>query len=254
MAQKTNIRMSSLEKGLYLLTIFSRVPYKFTISQLEQISNFNRTTIYRILTTLVQTGMLIKEEQSKIYKMGPMSYHLGNIYLSNANYKDSILNILEEISKESAESVGIAHRVGNKVVSLFEVETYQIVKINDQPGTFYPMNRGCYGKCLMAYHDPMVVEKLLDDATFEKVAPNTLTDKESILKEYTRIREQGYVESVDEVASYICAVGLPLRNPDNRVENVVAISFFRQDDYLEKLERMKAILYKYQLELEKFIV
>jgi len=246
--------MSSLEKGLYLLTIFSRVPYKFTISQLEQISNFNRTTIYRILTTLVQTGMLIKDEQSKIYKMGPMSYHLGNIYLSNANYKDSILNILEEISKESAESVGIAHRVGNKVVSLFEVETYQIIKINDQPGTFYPMNRGCYGKCLMAYHDPMVVEKLLDVATFEKVAPNTLTDKESILKEYTRIREQGYVESVDEVASYICAVGLPLRNPDNRVENVVAISFFRQDDYLEKLERMKAILYKYQPELEKFIV
>jgi len=59
---------------------------------------------------------------------------------------------------------------------------------------------------------------------------------------------------VDEVASYICAVGLPLRNPDNRVENVVAISFFRQDDYLEKLERMKAILYKYQPELEKFIV
>lgn len=246
--------MSSLEKGLYLLTIFSRVPFKFSISQLEQITNFNRTTIYRILTTLVETGMLIKDEQSKIYKMGPMTYNLGNIYLSNANYKDKILNILEEISKESTESVGIAHRVGNKVVSLFEVETYQIVKINDQPGTYYPMNRGCYGKCLMAYHDPEVVEKLLDEATFEKVAPNTLTTKESILNEYAHIREQGYVESVDEVASYICAVGLPLHNPDNRVENVVAISFFRQDDYLEKLERMKAILCKYRPDLEKFIV
>ncbi|MDO9085234.1 MAG: IclR family transcriptional regulator [Anaerolineaceae bacterium] len=254
MARKTNTRISSLEKGLYLLTIFARAPYKFTISQLEQISDFNRTTIYRILTTLVQTGMLIKDAQSKIYKMGPMSYHLGNIYLSNANYKDSILNILEKISKESAESVGIADRVGNKVVSLFEVETYQIVKINDQPGTYYPMNRGCYGKCLMAYHDPVVVEKLLDDTTFEKVAPNALTDKESILKEYARIREQGYVESVDEVASYICGVGVPLRNRDNRVESVVAISFFRQDNYLEKLERMKAILFKYQPELEKFIV
>ncbi len=100
--------------------------------------------------------------------MGPMTYHLGNIYLSNANYKDKILNILEEISKESAESVGIAHRVGDKVISLFEVETYQIVKINDQPGTYYPMNRGCYGKCLMAYHDPEVVEKLLDDTNLWK--------------------------------------------------------------------------------------
>jgi DNA-binding IclR family transcriptional regulator len=246
--------MSSLEKGLYLLSILSTAPFRFTISQLEQISGFNRTTIYRILSTLVQSGMAIKETQSKIYKIGPMTYHLGNIYLSNANYKDSILSILEKISKESAESVGIAHRVGNKVISLFEVETYQIVKINDQPGTYYPMNRGCYGKCLMAYHDPEIVEILLGEATFEKVAPNTLTTKESILEEYTRIKEQGIVESVDEVASYICAVGVPLHNPDNRVENVVAISFFRQDDYLEKLDRMKAILFKYQPELEKFIV
>jgi DNA-binding IclR family transcriptional regulator len=246
--------MSSLEKGLYLLSILSRAPYKFTISQLEQISGFNRTTIYRILSTLVQSGMAIKETQSKIYKMGPMTYHLGNIYLSNANYKDSILSILEKISKESAESVGIAHRVGDKVISLFEVETYQIVKINDQPGTYYPMNRGCYGKCLMAYHDPEVVEKMLDESTFEKVAPNTLTAKKFIMEEYARIREQEYVESVDEVASYICAVGVPLHNPDNRVENVVAISFFRQDDYLEKLDRMKTILFKYQPELEKYIV
>ena len=254
MSSETKPSMSSLQKGLYLLTIFARVPYKFTVSQLEEMTGFNRTTIYRILSTLEKSGMLIKDSQSKSYKMGPLAYHLGNIYLSNANYKDSILRILEKISKESAESVGIAHRVGNKVVSLFEVETYQMVKINDQPGTFYPMNRGCYGKCLMAYHDPLVVEKLLEEITFEKVAPNALTDKEAILQEYARIREQGYVESIDEVAAYICAVGVPLRNPDQRVENVVAISFFRQDDYLEKIARMKAILFKYQTELEKYIV
>ncbi len=58
MDPNTNTRMSSLEKGLYLLSILSRAPYKFTISQLEQISGFNRTTIYRILSTLVQSGML----------------------------------------------------------------------------------------------------------------------------------------------------------------------------------------------------
>ncbi len=102
MAPKTKASMSSLQKGLYLLTIFARVPFKFTVSQLEEITGFNRTTIYRILSTLEKTGMLIKDSQSKIYKMGPMAYHLGNIYLSNANYKDSILNILERISKESA--------------------------------------------------------------------------------------------------------------------------------------------------------
>jgi DNA-binding IclR family transcriptional regulator len=74
------------------------------------------------------------------------------------------------------------------------------------------------------------------------------------LKEYDLIREKGCVESVDEIASYIGAVEVPLKNKQNRIENVVAISFFKQDDYLEKLDRMKQILFKYQSELEKFIV
>jgi DNA-binding IclR family transcriptional regulator len=140
------------------------------------------------------------------------------------------------------------------VVSIYAVEIHQPVKINDKPGTFYPMNKGCYGKCLMAYHDRSIVEKMLDDYTFEKTASNTLTQKQDILEEYERIRKQGFVESIEETLPYIIGVGLPLQNPDGSVENVVAISFFKQEDDPGKIEKMKAILYKYQRELEKYIL
>ena len=58
----------------------------------------------------------------------------------------------------------------------------------------------------------------------------------------------------DKVASYICGVGVPLTSPNGKVENVVALSFFREDNYLEKLERMKEILFKYKAELEKYLI
>ena len=254
MQEDSRDKMSSLEKGIYLLGIFSEEPYEYTVPNLVEITGFNRTTIYRMLSTFEEAGMLIRDDRSKSYKMGPMTYHLGNVYLHHANYKDSIQTILEKISEESKESVGIAHREGNKVVSIYAIETHQHLKVNDRPGTYYPMNKGCYGKCLMAYHDQAIVGALLEGAAFEKTASGTLTNKEEILKEYQRIRDNGFVESIDEVASYICGIGLPLKSPNGRVENVVAISFFRQDDYIEKLNRMKEILSKYKKELEKYLI
>ena len=246
-------RMTSLEKGLYLLSLFGEEPYKLTIAELVRISGLNRTTVYRTLATLEEWGMLIRDGKSKAYRMGPTTFHMGNIYLMNANYKESIHAILEKIGEESAESVGMAHREGNQVVSIFSIETHQPVKVNDKPGTFYPMNKGCYGKCLMAYYDPVIVKELLDGFTFEKTAPNTLTEKEDILREYEKIRQQGFVESIEETVPYVIGVGVPLRSPDGQVENVVAISFFKQDDYREKLERLKNILLRYQRELEMYL-
>jgi DNA-binding IclR family transcriptional regulator len=250
---KDKNQMTSLEKGLYLLSLMAEEPYRMTVTELVRESGLNRTTVYRILTTLEERGLLIRDGNNKAYRMGPMTYHMGNVYLLNANYKESLLNILEKIGRESSESVGMAHREGNQVVSMFSIETHQPVKVNDRPGVFYPMNKGSYGKCLMAYHDPQIVEELLDQATFEKTAPNTLTKKEEILKEYARIKAQGFVESIEETVPYVIGVGVPLKSPDGQIENVVAISFFKQEGYREKLEEMKKILFRYQRELEMYL-
>lgn len=251
--EKKKDKMTSLEKGLYLMSLFTEEPYRYTLAQLVEVTGLNRTTVYRTLSTLEDAGILIRDAKNREYKMGPVPYRMGNIYLLNANYKESILAILEKIAEETHESVGIAHREGNKVMSIYSVEIHQPVKMNDKPGTFYPMNKGCYGKCLMAYHDPTETSRMIDSTVFEKTGPKTLTEKNEILEEYKKIRKQGYVESIDEFP-YIIGVGVPLKSQDGTVENVVAISFFRQDDDPDKITRMRENLLKHQSELEKYLV
>jgi DNA-binding IclR family transcriptional regulator len=157
------------------------------------------------------------------------------------------------IAVETKESVGLARRDGYKVVSIYAVEAHQSMKMNDRPGTFYPMNKGTYGKGLMAFHDNPITAEVLDEYTFEKTAPNTLTKTEDILEEYRKIRKQGYVLSIEETHEYIVGVGVPIRGLDKRYNNIVAVSFFKQKDYLEKIEFIKDVLFKYKDELEKII-
>jgi len=249
-----SVKMTSLEKGLFMMKLLAEEPYKYTLSQLVEMTGMNRTTIYRTLTILIEAGMLIRDSKSKEYKMGPLPYKMGNVYLMNADFRQSILTLLEKIAEESGESVGIAHREGNKVMSIYAVEIHQPIKINDKPGTLYPMNKGCYGKCLMAYHDTEEVNKLLDTMTFLETAPNTLINKNDIIAEYKKIREQGFVTSIEEILPYMIGVGIPLKSPNGRVENVVAISFFKQENNSEKIQRMYEILIKYHDQLEKYLL
>ncbi len=253
--KKPDETMTSLEKALYLLFLFAEEPYEYTVPELAEKTGLNRTTVYRNIVTLEESGLLIRNERGKSYKLGPMAYHLGSIYLQNANYEENILNILETIAKESRESVGLARREGNRVVSIYSVEIHQPVKMNDKPGEFYPMNTGTYGKCLMAYHDQSIVEKLFDqEAPFEKLTKNTITEKQYLMEEYRRIREDGFVTSIEESYPLVIGIGIPLYSSTGEVKNVVSISFFKEENYLEKLQAMKELLFRYKKELEKFIV
>ncbi|MDW7669139.1 MAG: helix-turn-helix domain-containing protein, partial [Bacillota bacterium] len=142
-------KSSSVDKSLIVLEQLCKEPFKYTMTDLSQKTKINRTTIYRILNTLEDRGLVIKTKNNKLYKLGPFAYEMGSIYLNNFRFRDSIYPILDKISHETKESVGFAIRDGERVISLYEIEIDQPMKMNYRPGIVYPMNRGSYGKCLM---------------------------------------------------------------------------------------------------------
>lgn len=245
--------MSSLKKAFLILHQLSESPYEYTPTLLAQKTGVNRTTIHRILQELADFDVVIKNESTKTYRIGPNIYRMGSVYHHNLNFKSKLEEILNMMSQESKESVGLAIRDEEKIISLYEIETFQPLKMNYKPGLFYPMNRGCYGKCLMAYYDENRVKELLYSQKFEKISKNTLTDPEEILEEYRKIREQGFVISEEETFDYAMGVGIPIFDSKGNVSTCVAISFLKQANYKEKSEELKEILFKYSDTLSKYI-
>ncbi|MGM0653409.1 MAG: IclR family transcriptional regulator [Bacillota bacterium] len=245
---------SSLTRAIQVLKQLCKEPYAYRVSDLANTLGINRTTLYRMLNTMEEQGLVIKTESGKKYKLGPMAYQIGSVYLNSFQFHDKIFPILDRISHESQESVGLAVREGEKIISLYEIEIYQPMKMNYKPGLLYPINRGCYGKCLMAYHDQDKVEAMLDQQHFKKVCKNTLTGKEEILKEYKKIREQGYVVSDEEVFPQAVAVGIPVASPNGEIKTCVAISFIKSNGYKQKIKKLKEILFKYKDEITRYMI
>jgi DNA-binding IclR family transcriptional regulator len=244
---------STIDNAMDVLRVLARNPFQYKISELEKELDLSRTSITRILGTLEKNNLVIRSPETKKYVIGPFAYHLGSIYLHNANYKNRVVEILNELSNRLKVSSGLARKDGERVIAIFSVENYKPLSINYEPGTFFPMNRGCYGKCLMAYHDRNRVQQLLKKQTFKKICENTLTDFDLIIAEYDQIRQQGYVISDGEVFPLAVGVGIPVFSNDGEVRHCAAVSFLKNKNYQRKIEECKEALFEYSDELNNLI-
>lgn len=246
-------KLTPVEKALLILETMSNHPDELKVAEISELTKINRTTVHRLLKELLAKDWVIQNYKTGKYIIGPMAFHVGMAYTNNNNIEPKILEVLEYLSSHGKESVGYAVRVGDKVISLYETEVHQPYKMNYHPGQFYPMNRGAYGKCLYAYYNQERVKQLLSEQTFEKCGPNTLTDPEDILREYEKIRKQGYAISDEEVAPLVVGASVPVFNQSGEVKGCIACAFIKGEDKDGKLMRFVELFQKGAEELSRYL-
>lgn len=221
----------------------AKEPYQFTALELSKASNINRSTVHRILTALKENMLVLQSPSTKKYKLGPMSYHIGSAYLHASNYSDEIAQIVDEAAKKLELSVGYAVIDDGNIITLYENEHYFGMRMGYKPGTFYPINCGAYGKTIMAFYEPYEeLEKIVYTTKLEKRTENSITDPKALLKEYARIREQGYAISDGENIKGAFGVGVPVRNSKNKVCACIAVASIKASITPEKLEFIKNVI------------
>lgn len=246
-------KLSPIEKAMLILETMSNHPDELKVAEISEITKINRTTVHRIMKELLAKDWVIQNFKTGKYIVGPMAFHVGMAYTNNNNIEPKILELLDYLSEQGKESVGYAIREGDKVISLYESEIHQPYKMNYHPGQFYPMNRGGYGKCLYAYYDQDRVKQLLSQQKFEKFGPNTLTEPGDILREYEKIRKQGYAISDEEVAPLVVGASVPVFSQSGEVKGCIACAFIKGDDKKEKLEKFVELFKKAAEELTKYL-
>jgi DNA-binding IclR family transcriptional regulator len=249
----TKEKLTPVGKMIRIIDALCIKPYEFGASEISGRTGIDRSSVRRILNELQEESWIIQDSNTKKFKIGPMIYHAGMIYRSNNNADCKILEVLNDLSERIKESIGYAVRDGDRVMSLYETEIHQPLKLNYHPGEFYPMNKGCYGKCLMAYHDRNRVIELLKDQKFEKVMPNTLTEMDEILDEYDKIVADGYVISDEEIMKYLVGVGVPVCNREGSLNSCIVVAFIKGADYKEKIKEYLYLLTESKNEIEKYV-
>lgn len=222
------VRNTSIGKAYMILERLAKKPYEMSALELGQVTGLNRSTVHRILNILIDNTMVVQNPTTKKYSIGPGSYRIGSAFLNKQPNIGDIYGELEKLAAKTKQSIGYAILIENKILSIFEVESYQPVQIGYKVGAYYPIHCGAYGKCIMAYYEPYEeLKEIVYSTNLKKNAPNTITDPEELLKEYEKVREQGYAISDEENMKGLVGIGVPVRNYNNKVVACVAAKYIK---------------------------
>ena len=172
-----------------------------------------KSTVARLLATLEDMEAVERDEDGRLYRLGPIVQRLSSAAGGPAQLAAFARPYLEELTALTGEAAGISIPDGFKVHYVDQTEAEHPVQVRDWTGELIPMHVVPSGLVIMAHWPQQQVDRYLS-RKLERLTPNTTTDPGRIRERLAGIRERGYVwvyeefvEGINSVASAVLERG-----------------------------------------------
>jgi len=212
------------------------------ISDLSNRLNLSKSTVHRLLKSLEMSALVRQDPLTRRYYLGPLILDLASRpVIAHQNLTVCAFETMKYLRELSRETVVLQIRIGLERICLEELQTLEHIKYTAGKGSVAPIYTGSAGKVLLSELEDDQLNLLLENLRMDPLGPNTITNKEVLLKDLEKVRRLGYATSFGEriagsasisvpIKNYICPVALGILGPDNR------FSFKRMSDIIEEMK------------------
>jgi DNA-binding IclR family transcriptional regulator len=162
-----------------------------TAIELADSLGVHKTTAYRYLNTLLQTGY-IQTNGDGLYQLGNKILELGSQMLRRMPLRETAHPFLVKLSAETQKTVHLCVLDGAEVVYLDKVESQRSLPIISRIGSRAPAYCTGVGKALLSSLPTDQVVELLRKSPLTKRTSMTITDPIKLLEDLKLTRERGY--------------------------------------------------------------
>ena len=200
-------------------------------------------TVFRLISTLENMGYLIYEEQLKGYRLGKRVLLLGSVAMGSADLARIALPIMEKLGQDTGETITLFVRKYDTKICIQIVDSNHIIRFTDRVGSILPIYVGSSGKVLLSGLSDEQIERLLDSLELVPLTPNTVIDKQDLLKQIRVVRKQGYAISVQERLHGAAGISCPVYGPAGEIiaslNNPCPVERFNESTIPKWLELVK---------------
>jgi DNA-binding IclR family transcriptional regulator len=168
-------------------------------------------TAHRIVVALAAHGFLVRDDDSKRFRLGPAAIALGRAALSANDLPSVAAQLLPRLTAVTGETslltVPIAGRDG--AVCLLRFESPHPLRLSVEPGRQLPLHAGASQKVILAYLPEADRDRVVN-GELEQFCRNTLDSPQSLMDEIATIRERGWAYSLEETNLGVWGVAIAL--------------------------------------------
>jgi DNA-binding IclR family transcriptional regulator len=198
------------QAGRILLCLAQNAPSRMNLTDICRKVGIHKSKGYNIMNTLRNFGFVTRENDGKLYSLGPGLISLGRKVLDNLHYKDAAEPFLERLADKTGTAAFFGLIADGNVFIVAKHETGANMGVSIRLGHRYPISHGAHGKAAVAFMPERERAAVLRRRElFFHGDPSNL-DRERLLAELERCRERGYAEDIGEQHPGINGVASPV--------------------------------------------
>lgn len=219
-----NYLIQSLLTSFDVLDCFSREEKNLGISEISRKLGLNKSRVHRILITLEDRGMVVKDPETMKYRLGLKLFQLGHLVEEQLEIRNCAHPFMQELAVETEETINLNVIYNGKRMSVKKIESPHEIRQAVELGKTIPLHSGAPGKVLLAFLPAENLVDFLAESELLPMGPNTIIDRDSLVTELESIREQGYSISVEETYLGAVSIAAPVRDFSGNVIAAISVT------------------------------
>lgn len=228
---KESVNIAAVERALRVMETIRHEGREMGIKEIADKIGEYPSTIYRVISTLMNHGYLYQNPETSRYGLGFKVYMMGTNLEKNSSLIRIARSYAEEIAARYHECVNVGVRDESRTDGYYAMTIHQVrgskrsLSVTESVGETYPCYYSSIGKALLAFSEDLDYPTLRR-SELKQYTPYTITDGDKLIREIETIRKQGYAIDDQEQELGLCCVGCPVLNSDGIAVMAISVSGF----------------------------
>lgn len=209
-------------------------PVRF--SELLAVSDYPKATVYRMVRTLTNQGMLAFDPERQTYAPGVRLVRLAHSAWAQSSIAPLARPILDRLSAEVGETVHLAQLESGQVLYVDKRNPAEPLEMFSQAGKVGPAYCTGVGKVMLACLPEAELARVIDQQSFHRFTNSTLADAAALRADLAEIRTLGYGFDREEHEPGIICVAVPVLTASGRLVGAMSVTSSTHRTTLAALE------------------
>ncbi len=211
-----------IRKTISILTAMKPTEDKedWSVTEISRKLDMPLQTVHRLLASLSDSGFVIRDRESKKFKLGLSLMELGLSIRDNLSVRNTALPIMKQLAMKTKESVYLTVPEGNDGIFIDCIDPPQLLKISEPVGMRRPLCVAASKKVILAFYHPSKRQKVVK----ELQELGFISDVEKLMNELDLIRGQGFAISYGETTEGTISVAAPIFSWEDEVVGSLSVA------------------------------
>lgn len=215
---------ASLDKALDVLDAVGQAPDGMSQADLAARLGLPRTTVYRMLGTLVSRGLLRRDPLRRIYALGSRCFEYARAAYAMPDLVAAAISELRSLRDMTGETTYLATMDVHDSVALERVDGAHAQRSNAAIGNRRPLNCTSQGKAMLAALSADRRDALVRELPMTGLTARTITDRRRLQAELRLIATRGWSIDDEEVVPGVRCCGAAIVDSQGQVRGAISVA------------------------------